>query len=99
MKINVQIEYDLNNNVDVNTINNLQNWIFSYNMTSQIISADMNPIRTEICDNSDGTVEFRILDFEYDDEQMNKANQLALEYLEKLDLDIDDLLNKMGGNS
>ena len=99
MKINVQIKYDLDINVDVNTINKLQNWIFSYNMTSQIISADMNPIRTEICDNSDGTAEFRILDFEYDDEQMNEANQSALEYLEKLDLDIDDLLNKMGGNS
>ena len=58
-KLNLQIELNKYNESDI--IDSIQSYIFSYNLIAK--ASDKVPsMETEICDNSDGTIEFLYID-------------------------------------
>ena len=50
-------------------------------------------METEICDNSDGTIEIRIKDFEFDPRMLSQDSEdAAREALEDLGIDVEELI-------
>ena len=82
-KLNLQLQLDKEKEAD--TLEFIQSYIFSHNLLSRT-TATLNPMVTETCDNSDGTIEFRVLDFEFDPKSLMEESDKAAE----------DLLNSMG---
>ena len=82
-KLNLQLQLDKEKEADI--LDFIQSYIFSHNLLSRT-AATLNPIVTEICDNSDGTIEFRVLDFEFDLQKLMEDSDKAAE----------DFLNNMG---
>ena len=96
MKLNVQLTLDKYE--EAKALEELNAWIITYNMVSQI-DPDMKTLNTEICDNNDGTIEFRLLDYDFTMEDIKTANESAQRYINSLDFDIDELIKNFGGTN
>ena len=89
-KLNLQIELDKYDESDI--IDTIQSYIFSYNLMSRI-SSHLKPMVTEVCDNSDGTIEFRVLDFEFDPKGwMEESDKAAEDFLNNMGISKEDIL-------
>ena len=89
-KLNLQIELNKYNDSDI--IDSIQSYIFSYNLIAKV-SDKVPSMETEICDNSDGTIEIRIKDFEFDPKMLSQDSEdAARETLEGLGIDVEELI-------
>lgn len=89
MKLNAQITLDKETESQV--IQELQTFLTSYNMSTYCLPG-VKPIRSEFCDNSDGTVEIRILDYEFSLDDLKTAESESKELIDTFDDDIKNLL-------
>ena len=88
-KLNLQLQLDKEKDIDLFEF--IQSYIFSHNLLSRTTTA-INPIATEICDNSDGTVEFRILDFEFNPKSlMEESDKAAEDFLSNIGINKEDI--------
>lgn len=92
MKLNVQITLDKYEERD--DLEELNTWILSYNMMSSLIP-ELKPIQTEVCDNGDGTIEFRLVDYEFSLKDLENSNKVAQEYMKDLDLQIAEMMKNL----
>ena len=93
-KLNLQLQLDKEKETDL--LESIQSYIFSYNLLSRTV-ATIDPMTTEICDNSDGTIEFRILDFEFDPKSlMEESNKAAEDFLSNMGISKEDIFKCMG---
>ena len=89
-KLNLQIELDKYAESDI--IDTIESYIFSYNLIARMSDKVPN-METEICDNSDGTIEIRIKDFEFDPRMLSQDSEdTAREALECLGIDVEELI-------
>lgn len=92
-KLNLQLQLDKEKEADVLEI--IQSYLLSYNILSGI-SETIDPISTEICDNSDGTVEFRVLDFEFDPKSLiTESDKAAEDFLNNMGISKEDIFKYM----
>ena len=88
-KLNLQLQ--LNKEKEADVFEFIQSYIFSHNLLSRT-TATINSITTEICDNSDGTIEFRVLDFEFDPKSlMEDSDKAAEDFLSSMGLSKEDI--------
>ena len=93
-KLNLQLQLDKEKEADIFEF--IQSYIFSHNLLSRT-TATINPITTEICDNSDGTIEFRVLDFDFDPKSlMEESNKAAEDFLSSMGISKEDIFNYVG---
>ena len=89
-KLNLQLQLDREKDSEIFEI--IQSYIFSYNLMSRI-SSHLKPIVTEVCDNSDGTIEFRVLDFDFDPKNlMEESDKAAEDFLSNMGISKEDIL-------
>ena len=88
-KINLKIE--LNKNDERNLIESIQNYILSYNMLSRF-NDKLPPMVSEICDNGNGTIELRILNFIFNvKEIIPLMDEVAGDMLKSMGIDIENI--------
>ena len=93
-KLNLQLQLDKEKEADILEL--IESYLFSYNLLSHV-STTLTPIASEICDNSDGTVDFRILDFAFDPESlMEESNKATEDFLNNLGMSKEDIFRFMG---
>ena len=89
-KLNLQLQLDKEKDSEIFEL--IQSYIFSYNLMSRM-SSNLKPIVTEVCDNSDGTIEFRVLDFEFDPKSlMEESDKAAEDFLNSMGISKEDIL-------
>lgn len=94
-KLNLQLQLDKEKDSEIFEL--IESYIFSYNLMSRMSPAILNPITTEICDNSDGTIELRVLDFEFDPKSlMEESNKAAEDFLSSIGISKEDIFNSVG---
>ena len=73
----------------------IQSYIFSYNMLyAKSKSEKLNPLRSELCDNNDGTFDLRIIDFEFDmDALIYEIMEESKSLMSSLGIDINSLFS------
>ena len=78
MKINLQITLNKEDQNDLKIYESLESFTLAYNMMQMMSEHTLPELQSEVCDNNDGTVEFRIIDFELDNEcieEFKKCNE------------------------
>ena len=91
-KLNLQLQLDKEKDIELFEL--VQSYIFSYNLMTRL-SSNLNPIMSELCDNSDGTVDVRILDFEFDTKNlMEETDKASEELLNSIGISREDIISK-----
>lgn len=89
-KLNFQLQ--LNREKDSEILEMVESYIFSFNLMTRM-SSSLKPMVTEIYDNSDGTVEIRLLDFEFEpNEWMQDSDKAVDEFLQNVGMTREDIL-------
>lgn len=93
-KLNLQLQLDKEKEIDLFEF--IQSYTFSHNLLSRTVTT-LKPIVTEICDNSDGSIEFRVLDFEFDPKSlMEDSDKAAEDFLNSMGISKEDIFRYMG---
>ena len=94
-KLNLQLQLDKEKDSEFFEL--IESYIFSYNLMSRMSPSKLNPITAEICDNSNGTIEFRIFDFDFDPNSlMEESNRVAEDFLTSMGISTEDIFKGVG---
>ena len=91
-KLNFQLQLDKEKDIEILEL--IQSYTVSYNLMTRL-SLSLKPMTTVICDNSDGTIDFRLIDFEFEPKEwIQDSDKAAEEFLNTMGISREDIISK-----